>query len=932
MRSFVILAFVLTLWCGGIAGAAEKRDSLANIFGFIAAEDENRSYTANYNFQNATAMLVQEKSGKLDTSYVICRHDKFSFTRLRPGKVYLKISHLSYKSEEGIYDIVPGDNVIYFTLKEKKEKIDEANVTAEVPLIHILQDTTIYNAAAIMTQEGENALELIKQLPGFSVGENSITVNGKRVARTYVNGVQIFGDNPVTAFKTLLADEVRQVRVYDKISEADRYKGLKVSDKERVLDIRTKDPVLSLAKMVFFGAGGADGTESATGNIQGRYAGYIGADFYSEMLTMKAAVDITNSRNQSMAEADGAEFVLSEMFEPSFSSYNENISAYAGINKYWKNREYGNSLSAKYTLDRTYTRSLSETLTEYFESDSSPAMSYHDSLSNSSAGITHGIEANLTLRNTKIKDISIGVSGSVSDNRSSGIRSTSNNVSDGSGRSQYGQSGTDGRNYNAGIYLSWSKNDNIRLIPSINISAGFSSNSDLSWDTDTLTSSFLRRQLQSDGIGKGIDVQANAGIQTYLVNNERLSLSANFSYDFNYENSRRRQMTYDFIELDGNGNPLLNIPNSYDYKWNTMTNYLTAGAKLSLRKVSFELGLRGGSQSQFDDEFFPEAVTYDRVYNFIEPRLAINFSRHFINFACTSSQPSITQTRDRIDDSNPLVLNAGNPDLKQTYAASANFAGTIFQNRKTGMTLGYKGNFTYYIDNIVSKSTYFTSDTHLDSYGGYDVKTGSMMYSYENASGGWRANFSFPYSALFRKPKSAMSLNMNITPSANVENMPQYAGNNLESLLTYNVSLGANFIFRYRKFSLTLTPDMSYFHSDNNLGQNITSGWRFTGRLKTGYMLPLKIFLSAEMTGTYYIYTSGIGYNTDICALQCSVDRSFLKNRLKVKLSAMDLLSKGGAYSTRTTSNYYRQTWNPTYGRYFILSLTYVVRQKTAKH
>ena len=171
-----ILAFVLTLWCGGMVGAAEKRDSLANIFGFIAAEQESSINPINYNFQNATAMLVQEKSGKLDTSYVICRQDKFSFTRLRPGKVYLKISHLSYKSEEGIYDIVPGDNVIYFTLKEKKEKIDEATVTAEVLLIRILQDTTIYNAAAIMTQEGENALELIKQLPGFSIEENSIAV------------------------------------------------------------------------------------------------------------------------------------------------------------------------------------------------------------------------------------------------------------------------------------------------------------------------------------------------------------------------------------------------------------------------------------------------------------------------------------------------------------------------------------------------------------------------------------------------------------------------------------------------------------------------------------------------------------------------------------------------------------------------------------
>ena len=55
-------------------------------------------------------MLVQEKS----------------------GKVYLKISHLSYNTEEGIYDLVPGDNVIYFTLKEKVREIEESKVTAEV--------------------------------------------------------------------------------------------------------------------------------------------------------------------------------------------------------------------------------------------------------------------------------------------------------------------------------------------------------------------------------------------------------------------------------------------------------------------------------------------------------------------------------------------------------------------------------------------------------------------------------------------------------------------------------------------------------------------------------------------------------------------------------------------------------------------------------
>ena len=42
----------------------------------------------------------------------------------------------------------------------------------------------------------------------------------------------------------------------------------------------------------------------------------------------------------------------------------------------------------------------------------------------------------------------------------------------------------------------------------------------------------------------------------------------------------------------------------------------------------------------------------------------------------------------------------------------------------------------------------------------------------------------------------------------------------------------------------------------------------------------------------------------------------------------MDLLNRGTAYTTTSTSNYFKQEWKPTYGRYFMLTVVYVFRHK----
>ena len=925
----VFMTLIVFLIVAGVpAGAAEKKDSLANVHG-ILQRPQPKFQTPGFDntfLQKATAMLVQEKSGKLDTSYVVCNDDTFSFTNLRPGKVYLRISHLSYATEEGIYDLVPGDNVIYFTMKEKVREIEESKVTAEVPLMRILQDTTIYYAAAVPTDEWDSALEIIRQLPGFEVSGKSITVNGERVARTYVNGVQIFGNNPVTAFEALYADEVTQVRVYDQQTAEARHKGVKVSRKERVLDIKTKDPILSLASILMSASAGADEAKNRDGKIQPRYDGYAKLDFYSEMLTMNAAADMNNSLNgtrMNIGGADGINSVGEFDLQPSFSSYDEFAGVEINFDKYWKDREYGNSLSTNYTMDRQYNRSVTESLTEYFPGDGIPYMSYEDSLSNSSTSISHNFWAALDLKDTKIEDISISVGGSISEARNKALSSTLNRTEGEADRSQFQDTGSDGRNYGIETYIKWAKTDNSRFIPSASIHTTMYSNNSLSWDTDTLSSSFTRRQLQTDGIGKGFMTYAQASVQSYLVNNDRMSLSGTVGYTFQYDKTKRRQMTYDF--LDNPADPALYMASSYDYDWNMMTNDVAVGLTMDLPKVSMNLVVKGGRVTQMDDERFPEAVSYDRGYTKVEPAFDIRYGTHRFSISCSATQPSLQQTRERIDDSNPLVLTAGNPDLKQVYSTEAKFSGMIYRNMKTGLTLMYNAGATYIANSIVSRSRYFTQDTHIEDYGGYDVKAGSMLYTYGNATqGAWRASVSLPFSTMFRKT----GLTVHAAPEGYFETAPQYVGESLSTMVTARAGITGRVQWRPGGFSFTMRPRIYWFNSDNTSGRHITSGWQVGGGLYATYTFPFGMYINADAEDMYFKYLSGAGTDNNVLQLKCSIGCSFLQNSLKVSLSAMDLLNRGSSYTTTSTSNYFKQEWKPTYGRYYMLTVVYEFRHK----
>ena len=308
MKKYQFFIIFFSFCLSFVTSAKEKADSLAEIYGNVRGTYSvfGYDYEVENELFNVNVMLTFQNGSKRDTAYTMTdRRGVFIFKKIEPQTIELTLSHVGKKTITGKYTIEAGRNAFYFTMENVPEKIEEASVTAEVPLMKKIADTTVYNTAAVTTMDDESLRAVLEQLPGFKVGKDEIRVGGEPVKRAYVNGVLIFGDNPVTAIDALRADEVTQVKVYDELSAVDRRRGRKHARKEKVLDVVTKEHLLALSEAGVTLSGGAD----ETGQL--RYSGVGAVAYHSEMLQLSGNVYAENSTPYFYAP--GASMIISDI-------------------------------------------------------------------------------------------------------------------------------------------------------------------------------------------------------------------------------------------------------------------------------------------------------------------------------------------------------------------------------------------------------------------------------------------------------------------------------------------------------------------------------------------------------------------------------------------------------------------------------------------
>ena len=153
-KYFALIILIFFPYVADAAAQKAQKDSLASINGKIY---DGSAETFNYHTFHPNIQLVTFDGEKADTSYTAADRDGvFSFRNIRPQKVYLKVFCVGRKTIEGYYELEAGRNAFFFTMEDAPQQIEESKVTAEVPLMKQIADTTIYNAAAVRTMDWSN--------------------------------------------------------------------------------------------------------------------------------------------------------------------------------------------------------------------------------------------------------------------------------------------------------------------------------------------------------------------------------------------------------------------------------------------------------------------------------------------------------------------------------------------------------------------------------------------------------------------------------------------------------------------------------------------------------------------------------------------------------------------------------------------------------
>ena len=192
--------------------------ALASMATFLSAQtyrlsgcvqDENRQPV-----EVANVLLKQAKDSAYITGMLTDTQGCFSFDQ--PLGEYLL--HITLIGSEDLYVPVVlqrNKNVGELTLKSSSALLDEVTVTAARPVIKRLVDRVVFDAHNTIASAGGSALDLLREVPGLQVGQNSIGIIGKGGIKVYINDreTKLSGDELIDYLRSYDASQILKVEV-----------------------------------------------------------------------------------------------------------------------------------------------------------------------------------------------------------------------------------------------------------------------------------------------------------------------------------------------------------------------------------------------------------------------------------------------------------------------------------------------------------------------------------------------------------------------------------------------------------------------------------------------------------------------------------------------------------------------------------------------
>lgn len=890
----------------------------------------------------ANVILVSQSDTTRKMGAITDGDGQFVFARVMEGmQMDLVISFVGYTTlkeritlsnlaEEKVFLIVP-----------EVEQLDEIRITAVQTRVEMKGDTAQYNASAFKVNQDASAQDLLTKLPGVVTTNGQLQAQGEQVKRVLVDGQEFFGEDPTLALKSLPADVISQIQIFDRQSDQSQFTGFSDGNTEKTINIITRNGGINGVFGRLYSAYGTDSRYQAGGNVNyfkgNERISLVGLsnninqqNFSSEDLIGVAAAGSSGGggggrggRPGGGSGANPNDFMLGQS-----SGINSTSSVGLNYSNNWKNTF---KLNGSYFFNMAENNNNQITAREFLLQNGQNQFYDENSISNSD---NYNHRLNLRGEYTIDKNNSIIFSPRISyqDNSSNSSLLGDTKLATAQQINQLqntNKNNTDAISFSNSILWRHRFEKPMRTVSldfrtSINTRNGdaslYSSNRTfMPRDTSRITDQLS--ETESNGYTYGL----STNFTEPLAKDVQLMLS----YYPQISLSKSDQFTNFPTGVNG---PYSNLQPQLSSSFDNTTTTQRGGTGVRWnmnQKANLMVNLEAQMVSLSGEQTYPTTFETDKSFFNVLPffMFSYNFERTStlrVFYRTNTQVPSISQLQPVINNTNPLFLSSGNRDLDQQYNQSL-FVRYNKTNSQSGTSLFLFANASFSNSYLGNTSVVAARDTVLPN--SVILTPGSQFSQPKNLEGYTNirtfATFSVPSTWL----KSTLNMNLGFsyakTPSVinSIKNSTDSYTSTAGLVVASNVSQNVDF---------TLNYNANYVTANNAIQPTLNTNY-YNGLAggKVQLLLWESLVIASDINYSHYIGL-GDGFNQNFTLWNASIGYKFLKDKqAEIKFSFFDILKANQSINRNITDTYIEDVRTAIIRQYALVTFTYNLRSFT---
>lgn len=883
MRITIIAAFLLCLYA--VTTSAQTNYAIK---GTVA----DTSSTSKLDY---TTVCVLNAKDSILQKYTYTKDGNFAINSLTKGSYLLLVTYPGYADYTDRFTLDSAHTVHDFgriSMILQSKLLNEVIIKAKVAAIKIKGDTTEFNAAAYVTQKNAKIEDLLKQLQGMRVDQNGkITFQGVAIDKVLVDGEEFFKDDPTLVTKNLRADMVSKVQVYDKKSESTIRTGIEDGVKIKTINIQLRE---DKKRGIFGKAEAGYGTHDY-------YVGQAMFNKFNDKQKYSVFGSITNTGKTGLNGSSGYGGVGIPLERSGGAHYN---------NTWDKDKQ---SINSDYRISALNVDGSGSTFTQNNLPDNYNTTNTSNTFHNYNLNQNLNAGYNTKLDSTASIDLNINADA----NKGTSVNTSNTTTTRGNGvllNTNDNSNNSSNDNKNLGSYLSYNKRfkkkgRSISVYSQLYISAA-ERNENLKSAINYYNDKGAKDSSKNiDQYKPNTDKAAYWG--TGFSYSEPLSKSFSLSFNYGISSYNMHSDKRSFNKSASGKYDLLDDTLSSNFKVNTFTNSYGLNVNYNTTKTNVLLSLNVSS-SNFKqiDAVVDTALTR----NFVNWRPGVNISYQLnksaslgFSYSGGTDQPSIEQLQPLKQNSDPLNLTVGNPNLKPQFGNQLGFNYRLYQasyDRGINFRSSYSNTINSFISNRVT-----------DSAG---VSTSQWSNLKNNQPFNWESSIEF-YGTI---PKLGGVLYIDFTANGSVNY--NYVNNQLSETRSNSYSPRISFSRNKTSHSFSFGAGPTYTVNTTSLQPLNNNSYGFSADASYFVKFLGSFFMGSEASYQYNAKTQAFAHDFKRTLLKSYIGKSFFKNEsLKLSVTGNDLLNQNTGYSRDGTAGNFTESRNTTIRRNILFSISW---------